>query len=73
VASQKRQRRRRFTNPQAAPTSIPPIMTTIITTIRTVIRPLMVDIYPGLCARSRSTIPHFERSTSSITKPTLGR
>jgi hypothetical protein len=25
-----------------------------------------------LCARSRSTIPHFERFTSSISKPAFG-
>jgi hypothetical protein len=29
--------------------------------------------YSGLCARNRSTMPHFKRWTSSISKPTPGR
>ena len=51
----------RRTNAQAPPTSIPPIIATIITTITIVISAPMVLSYPGLCARNRSTIPHFER------------
>ena len=64
---------------------IPPHTTTIITTINT-IRAVEISIialsssltgclrdYSGLRARKRSTIPHFERSTSAISKPTPGR
>jgi hypothetical protein len=47
---------------QPLPAITPPIIRTIIATIAIVVtEPPMPSLYPGLCALSRSTIPHFDR------------